>query len=639
MFDFVRNNTRLMGLIMALFIIPAFVLVGVDGYRQISAGGETVAVVAGQDIKKEQWDNAHRQAVDRMRASSPNMDLKLFDTDEARYTTLERLVREKVLSTAAQKMNLFTSDQKLARELQQNESIAGLRGPDGKLDMARYRQLLGTQGMTPEMFEAQMRQDLSQRLVTQGVAASSFATPAAAKASLNAFFDRREVQLARFDTATYKPKVQVTDAEVEAHYNANPGQYQAPEQADVEYLVLDQPSVMQNIALTEADIKAYYDQNAARYASKEERRARHILINAPAKAAAAERDAAKAKATELLTQARNAPATFGDLAKKHSQDPGSAPNGGDLEFFQRGAMVKPFEDAAFALKKGDISDVVETEFGYHIIQLTDLKPSVQRPLDQVKGEIEAELKKSQAQREFADKAETFGNLVYEQADSLTPVADKLKLKVQVANGISRVPTPGLAPVLANEKLLTAIFSAESLDKKRNTEAIETGSNQLVAARVTAYRAAQTRPLVEVKAGIRERLLSDKAQAMAREEGEKSLAAWKAGGEAKLAVPVVISRDKPLDLSQKEVLAALKADTSALPVWVGVDLGARGYAVVKVTKALERTAPAADVATQELNQYSQWWASAEGLAYYNTLKKRFKAEIKVPKPTPAIPAAA
>ena len=632
MFDYVRNNTRLMGLIMALFIIPAFVLVGVDGYRSMNSGGEAVAVVAGQDIKKEQWDAAHRQSVDRLRASRPNLDVKQFDSDEARYTTLERLVREGVLAAAAQKMNLFTSDQKLARDLQQNETIASLRGPDGKLDMARYRQLLGTQGMTPEMFEAQMRLDLSQQQVTQGVAATGFSTPAAAKASLNAFFERREVQFARFDTAAFKSKVQVTDADVEQFYNANPGQYQSPEQADVEFLVLDQSTVMQNIVLADADVKAYFDQNAARYSSKEERRARHILINAPAKAPAAERDAAKAKATALLTQLRSAPGTFADVAKKNSQDAGSAANGGDLDFFQRGTMVKPFEDAAFALKKGDISDVVESEFGYHIIQLTDVKPSVQRPLAQVKPEIEAELKKSRAQGEFAEKAETFGNLVYEQADALQPVAEKFKLKVQTATGIGRVPSPGLPPVLANEKLLAAIFSADSLDKKRNTEAIETGANQLVAARVTAYRPAQTRPLVEVKASIRERLLNEKAQALAREDGEKNLAAWKAGADAKLSAAMVVSRDKPLELAQKEVLAALRADTTTLPSWVGVDLGAKGYAVLKVNKTVERTAPAADVAAQELGQYNQWWSTAEGTAYYNLLKKRFKAEIKVPRPS-------
>ena len=316
MFDYVRNNTRLMGILLALFIVPAFVLVGVDGYRSMGDRGETVAVVAGKAIKRDEWDAAHRREVDRIRAAQPDIDLKQLDSDEARFVTLERLVREQVLGVASQKMNLLTSDQKLARDLQQNESIASLRRPDGTLDMDRYRQLLAAQGMTPAMFEQQVRLDLSMRQVTPGVINYSLATPAVANVSLQAFFERREVQLARFATADFKAQAKVSDEEVEKHYNANPAKFQAEEQADVEYVVLDMATVMEGISISEADLKAYYEQNANRYATPEERRASHILINAPASASAADREAAKTKANDLLTQVRAAPAQFAELAKK-----------------------------------------------------------------------------------------------------------------------------------------------------------------------------------------------------------------------------------------------------------------------------------------------------------------------------------
>lgn len=631
MFDYIRNNTRLMGFLLALFIVPAFVLVGVDGYSNMGGRGETVATVGGQPVKRDEWDAAHRQEVDRIRASQPNIDIKLLDTDAAKYATLERLVRERVLLVSAEKMNLVTSDQKLARDLQQNEFIASLRRPDGTLDMDRYRQVLAGQGLSPEMFELQVRQDLSQRQVSQGVVASAFATPASARASLQAFFERREVQLARFDTAAYQDKVQVDDAEVAAYYNANPAQFQAEEEADVEYLVLNLDSVAQGLVVSDADIAAYYQQNADRYASKEERRASHILINAAANAPAAEREAAKAKAAELLAQATAAPAAFAELARKNSQDHGSAPGGGDLGFFQRGAMVKPFEDAAFSLAKGALSGVVESEFGYHVILVTDIKPSAARPLAQVKTEIEAELKKQLAQREFAEKADVFGNMVYEQANALAPVAEKLKLKLQTINSVKRQPVPGLPPALANEKLLTALFSSDSVDKKNNTEAVETAANQLVAARILAHRPAHTLALDEVKARVTALLKAQKAQAMARQEGEKALADGKAGAGVKLQAAVVASRDKPQGLQPQELTAALRAETSTLPAWVGVDLGARGYSVIKVLKSMEREAPPADLAAQELQQYNQWWGSAEGQAYYKLLKKRLKVDIKVPQP--------
>lgn len=631
MFDYVRNNTRLMGILLALFIVPAFVLVGVDGYRSMGDRGETVAVVAGKAIKRDEWDAAHRREVDRIRAAQPGIDLKQLDSDEARFVTLERLVREQVLGVASQKMNLLTSDQKLARDLQQNESIASLRRPDGTLDMDRYRQLLAAQGMTPAMFEQQVRLDLSMQQVTQGVINSSLATPAVANVSLQAFFERREVQLARFATADFKAQAKVSDEEVEKHYNANPAKFQAEEQADVEYVVLDMATVMEGISISEADLKVYYEQNANRYATPEERRASHILINAPASASAADREAAKTKANDLLTQVRAAPAQFAELAKKHSQDPGSAPSGGDLSFFQRGAMVKPFEDAAFALSKGGLSGVVESEFGYHIIQLTDIRPSVQRPLAAVKSEIEAELKKQQAQREFAEKAELFTNLVFEQSDSLAPVVERLKLKIQTAAAVKRQPQPGLPPVLANAKVLEALFAPDAVDKKRNTESIEVGANQLVSARITAHRPTSTLPLAEVKDRVKDLLLNQKAQALAREEAEKNLAAWKGGSEAKLPPAVLVSRDKPGTLRPKELSAALRADMGTAPAWLSVDLGDQGFSVLKVSKIVPREPPTAEVATQELRQYGQWWASAEGAAYYNALKKRFKVEIKVPQP--------
>lgn len=632
MFDYIRNHTRLMGFLLALFIVPAFVLVGVDGYSNMGGRGETVAVVAGVPIKKEAWDAAHRTEVDRMRANQPNLDLKLFDSDEARYATLDRMVRDLVLGTAVQKFNLITSDQKLARDLQSNEAIAALRKPDGTLDVERYRQLLAAQGMSPEGFEAQMRQDMSQQQVLQTVTASSFAPPAVANVALQAFFERREVQWLRFDPAAYRDQVKVSEDEVAAYFNANPSQFQAPEQADVQYVVLDLDSVTQAIAISDADLKAYYDQNANRYSTPEERRASHILITAASTAPAAEREAAKAKTTELLAQLRKNPETFASVAKLQSQDPGSASSGGDLSFFQRGAMVKPFEDAAFALVKGDISEVVESDFGYHIIKLTDVRPSVQRPLEAVKADILVELKRQLAQKEFAAKAEQFANLVYEQSDSLAPVVDRLQLKLQTADRVGRTPSPALPPALANAKVLDALFSADSIEKKLNTESIEVGPNQLVSARVVAHRPAHTLALDEVKAQVRERLVAQKSQAMAREAGETSLASGKAGDAAiKLSAVQVVSRDRPQNLTPKELSSVLGADMASAPAWIGVNLGGRGYGVYKVVRVMDREVPPADLAVQELRQYAQWWGSAEGVAYFNFLKKRFKVDIKVPRP--------
>lgn len=634
MFDAVRKHSKIMMGVMFLLIIPSFVLFGIDGYKRFNEGGEVVARVAGKDIKQGEWDIAHKNEAERLRVSMPNLDARLLDSPEARYATLERMVRDRVLLIAVEKSHLTVSDARLARELHDNPNIAALRRPDGSLDMDRYRQLVGSQGMTPEMFESRVRTDISIRQVVDGLRASGLASQAVADVSLNAFLEKREVQVARFNPADFASRVQPSEAEIEAFYKDNGALFQAPESASVEYLVLDMESVKKGITVNDADLKTYYEQNAARLAGKEERRASHILISAAKGAPAADREKAKAKAEELLAAARKAPGTFAELAKKNSQDPGSAPAGGDLDFFGRGAMVKPFEDAAFAMKIGDISNIVESDFGYHIIKLTDIKAPKQRSFEEMRPELVTELKNQQAQQKFAETAEAFTNGVYEQSDSLKPVSDKLKLEIKTATNLSRQPAPKAAGALGNPRFLAALFAQDSLEKKRNTEAIELGPNQLVSGRVTQYTPARALPLADVKEQVRTRLVASRAAELARKEGAEKLAAWKAApASAVLPAAVVVSRDQPQSLPGPVVDAALMADPSALPVFAGVDLGSQGYAVVKIEKRVPRQVAADAAAKQEREQYTQWWTSAEGLAYYNLLKERYKVQIKVDKPAP------
>jgi peptidyl-prolyl cis-trans isomerase D len=632
MFDLIRDRKKfLMGFLLIL-IIPSFVLFGVEGYTRFSEGGEAVATVDGKDIKRAEWDLAHRQEAQRLREMLPSIDPALLDSEQARYESLERLVRQRVLATAANKLNVFTTDQRLARELQQNQAIAALRKPDGTLDVEAYRQLLARQGMTPEMFEASVRADLSQRQVVQGVQGSGLASTAMARATLNAFFEQREVRVKTFAASDFASRVNPSEADIEAFYKDNAALFQAPEQADIEYLVLDAAALQQGITLSEADLRSYYDQNAAQLSGAEERRASHILLSVPQGATPEQKAEVRSKAEGLLAQVKSDPAKFAELAKANSQDPGSAANGGDLDFFGRGAMVAPFEQAVFAMTKGQISDIVETDFGFHIIQLTDIKAPPVKPFAEVRAQIEAQLKQQQAQRQFAEAADTFSNMVYEQADSLQPTAERLKLPVQTAKGVLRTPAPGQQGVLTNARLLEALFAPEAISSKRNTEAIETGSSQLVAARIVEHRPARTQPLAEVREQVRQRLVAQRSAELAREEGEKQLAAWRGGADAAaLGNPVTVSRESAQNLDPRVLDAALSADPKALPAWVGVSLDARGYAVVQVTKVVPRGDVPAQRLAQEVQQVNQWWSSAEGEAYYETLKDRFKARILVPRP--------
>lgn len=631
MFEAIRKHSKFVMILLFLLIIPSFIFVGID-QNYFSESSPTVARVDGHDIKQSDWDNAHRMESDQLRAANPEMDTKLLDSPQARYATLERMVRDRVLVAAAQKMHLIASDAQLVRSLQQIPAIAALKRADGSLDAEAYRALVGAQGMTPEGFEANLRSNLSLSQVMGSAINSSFVTDSQVKLAMDALYQRREVQVAQFKASDFAAKVKPTPEELQAYYKAHPDKFQQAEQASVEYVVLDSASVQASMVLSEDDLRTYYQENLARLSGQEERRASHILINATKDASAADRTKAREQAQALLEQVRKDPASFAAVAKQSSQDSGTAQSGGDLGFFTRGDMVKPFADAAFALKKGEISDVVESDFGFHIIQLTDIKTPPQPSFAELRPRLEKDLKEQQAQRKYAEVAEQFANGVYEQSDNLQGVADKLKLTVQKAERVSRVPAPGAQGPLANPRFLEALFSSESLENKRNTEAVEIGSGIMAAGRVTAYSPAHTLAYEEVADKVQALYVAQKSAELAREEGQAKLKAWKeTPASAALGAAVVIGRDQPQNLPRDVIDAALHASVDGLPAWTGVDLGNLGYAVVKVNAVVERPAQDAQIVAAQKQQLAQWWAGAEGAAYYEMLKARFKVQMKVDRP--------
>jgi peptidyl-prolyl cis-trans isomerase D len=639
MFDAIRNKSRILMGVLVVLIIPSFVLFGVDGYNNRAERGAVVAKIADFEITQQQWDARHQQEVDRIRASMPNLDPKMLGSDEARYASLERMVDERLVAVASEKQLLVTSDQRLANYLKQDPSIASLRGPDGKLDMDRYRQLAASQGMTPEMLEAQVRRDLSGKQVMSALQASAMASQLQSDLALQAFLQRREIQIQRFSPADFVSKVQPQDAELEQFYQSRSERFRSTESADVEFLVLDAATLAKNIHLPEQDIKSYYEQNIQRLSGQEQRRASHILINAPKDAPAAERDKARNKVEGLLASVRKEPKSFADLARKNSDDPGSARNGGDLEFFAKGAMVKAFEDAAFALKKGEISAVVESEFGFHIIQLTDIKAPMTPSLEAMRPQLEADLRQQQSKRQFAELAETFSNSVYEQADTLTPIAEKLRLQVQQVKGVSRIPSASIQGVLANPKILEALFSEESISKRRNTAAFELGNNTLVSARLISYKPSALRPFADVKDQVRTEFVLEQAMVLAKAEGQARLAEWQKQPDlARVGPALIVSRDQTQGQAQKLVDAVLRTDPSSMPSLVGVDFGAMGYALVRVNKVVPRELSSPQQKAQTLNQFQRLLVGAESAAYMAHLRAQFKVQILAPKPKPTALAA-
>lgn len=634
MFDFIRNHKKIMQILLIILIFPSFVLFGLDGYQRLDEKGEAVASVDGVDISRNEWDQSHQNEISRMRTSMPNIDVSMFDTPAIKYGVLERLVQSKVLEASAKKLNLVVSDQKIAQSIAEMEVLASIKKADGSLDLEKYRQLLAAQGMTPEVFENRMRSEAAIKQVVTGVTQSSVTFPSQMEVALDAFYQQREVQIAIFSASDYLADAKPTDEEVEKYFIARKEDYKSLETVDIEFVVLSQESIEKTVSVSEAELKAYFDQNQSNLAAKEERRASHILLNAPKELNDADKAKAKEKALSILDAVKKSPAQFADIAKKNSQDPGSAESGGDLGFFARGAMVKPFEDAAFNLKKGEISGLVQSDFGFHIIQLTDIKSASSANFAQMRASLEVELKKQLAQKKYAEIAEQFTNMVYEQSDSYKSVAQKLKLDIQTASAVSNESNADPKTPWANPNVMKTVFSSESIKSLRNSEAIEIAPSTLISVRVTKHYPATYLSLEEVKPMLVQTVLNEKALTLAKKDGAAKLALWKASPEkAQLQAAVALSRDQNLKLPGNLVDEAMRANPDKLPVMMGVDLGAKGYGIVKVNKMLASAMN--PTKTPELRQrFVKSWSTAENLAYFSYLKDILKVTFKEPPPNGA-----
>jgi peptidyl-prolyl cis-trans isomerase D len=590
MFDFIRNNRRFLQFVMLVMIVPSFVFFGIQGYGR-TGDGDNLASVGQQHVSQVELDNAMRGQLDRVKqVMGANYDPKQFDTPEARENILNSLISQKVVALEAQHDHLSGSDDKM------REIIKTLPGVvvDGKFDSEAYKRFAASQGFSnTDAFEAKLRSDLGTQALSSALQGSTTVPKHLIDALAIAQERSYSVQELLFKPESYANKVTFTAADVEKFYTEKRKQFELPERAKVEYVVFDTASVAKTIVVSEADLKAYYEQNKGRLGAAEERQASHILIKADAKMADKDVQAAKTKAEALAAQAKKDPSQFAKLAKENSEDLGSGAQGGDLGFFKREMMVKPFSDAAFEMKEGDISAPVKSDFGWHVIRLTGIKAANVKPYEAAKQELEAELKAQQASKKFAEQTEQFSNAVYEQADNFKAVAEKFKLEIKIAEGQTRESMRQAARPGArnsnpfNEKLANALFAEDALKAKKNSEAVEIAKGSLVSARIVEYTAAKTLPLAEVKASVEAQLRQDLAKKMALAEGEaklKALMAKPSESVEGLTAAKDVSKIKPDTLSSAALAAIVRASSQPLPAWAGATLANGQYGVYKVLAA-------------------------------------------------------
>ncbi len=614
MFDAVRNNKKIVQVFLVLIALP-FAFFGVESFRDGGAGVD-VAKVGEIKISQQEFQQAVREQQDRLRGQLGELDPKVLDNPEFRQAILDDLIDQRLLFQEVRKRHLFASDDAVRQAIMAVEAFQD----NGQFSQQRYEALLSAQGMSPAGFEAQVRQDLALQQLAGTIGRSGIVSQRVMDKVLALQSEARHVQEFVLPVENYVGKVKLEDGAAKKFYDENTEQFRTPDQAKVEYVVLTPESLA--VEVSEAEIKAWYDGHKERYQQPEERRASHILIAAEKLG----KDKARQKAEEVLREVQAKPAAFAELARKHSDDPGSASQGGDLGFFGRGMMVKPFEDATFALRDGEVSGVVESDFGFHIIKLTGQHVAREKPLAEVRGEIERELKSSAVARKFAEAAESFSNMVYEQSDSLQPVAEQFKLKIQRSDWIGREANPA-AGVLGNAKLLAAVFSDDTIQNKRNTEAVEVAQNTLVAARIAEYQPASVQPLAGLQATIEKLLVNQEAQKLARADGEARLAALQSGTD-KLAwgADKVVSRMDARLLPPQAAPLVFRMDKSKLPGYAGVDLPGKGYALYRLSKVTPGAA--LDTARRQglQGQLRSLAAQQEVAMYLSALRARYKVDV-------------
>ena len=626
MFDFIYRHKRALQLVLALLIIPPFLFFGVDSYLRGGESTATIASVNGRAINQQEFNVALREQQEMMQQmTGGKIDAAMLDNPEIRFSVAEALANRQLLLQQAERSRIMATDQQLQIILGQAPAFQA----DGKFSMELYEGFLRTRNKTATEFERDMRRDLVLRQVSDAYGDAHFLPRTVVQQLSRLMETQREASTFTLSPASFESKVSADADAAKKYYDSRQDEFRTPEQVRVEYVALSIDALLPNQKVDPEDVKKVFDDQAKRVQVQEQRQASHILISLDGKASAEEKQKVRAKADDLLKQVKAKPASFADIAKANSQDPGSAVNGGDLGSFKRGDMVKPFSDAAFGMKVGDISTVVQSEFGFHIIKLTGISETKPPSFEAERGKIETDLRRAAAGKEFAAMAEQFNNMVFEQSESLKSAADFTKGAVQQSNFFPRNGVASDAR-LNNPKLMQAIFSDDVLKNKRNTEAIEVMPGTIVAARLLEYKPAVVRPFEQVQGEITNTLLRQRAAQLAAQEGRAALEKLRQGKEAEVTwgAPLLVSFTNQIkDLSDDVRKQILRVDTTKLPAYGGVETPL-GYTLIRISRTVEPEKLDAEKEKGLTTAMQQSLSQEQNAAFLASLKK--KGEVKIRK---------
>jgi len=624
MFEAVRNNKRVAQVILALISVT-FAFWGVESYLNDRATAGEVASVGGSKITMAEFQRALREQQDRMRAQSEQpIDTATFQSPLFKRAVLDNTINQRVLALYAAENGLAVPDELLRQTI----SGIGAFQQDGQFSMERYERAVRAQGMTIQGFQERLRADLANQQVIDALSGGVIVPTAVASRFLQTQLEERTVHMVQFDAEAYAQKATVEDSELKQYYDENITQFALPARVKAAYVVLTPEAIKGKLAIADEELQAAYDARKASLEVPEERKASHILVEVPADATEAQVEAARARAQSLLDKLKADPSAFAAIAKSDSDDPGSRNDGGDLGFFGRGAMLPEFEDAVFtAAQPGLIPALVKTEFGFHVIQLDEIRAATTPGFDASKEQLREELLLEAATRRFAESAEQFANMVYEQPDSLDPVAQTFGLEVKTS------PTWVVAEDTKvgdydSPALVKALFSADVFEDRHNTDAIDLGENRLIAARVAEEEPARQQSFEEVKAEIEKRLRTQKAATLAVQEGEEKLARLQAGENVELdwGADFTIQRGVP-SLPPILMQPIFSVDADNLPAYAGVAMSGAGYALFRVDAVKAAEVGQDDERIKAIqDQYGQMLGSQDLRAFLNALRTKYEVKI-------------
>jgi len=624
MFDWVHNNRRFIQVVLAVIFLP-FAFFGIESYFQSNELGAEVARVGDYRVTQQEFQQALRERQDAMRRMLNNapLDPSILDSPEMRFAALDQLVRERLLLSRALRSGIRVSDAQLRDAITSQEIFR----QDGKFSHDLYESFLRGQNMPAAAFEARLRRDMLQQPILDAFGESAFVPKAVIERIVRLSEEKREIALASVPPASFVSQVKVEDAAVKAYYDGHMREFEVPEQVRVEYLVLSLDNLASQTEIPAEEVRQAYEQNTARFSAPEERDASHILIQVPADATEQAKAEAQRKAGELLKQLQEKPDRFAELAREHSQDPGSAKSGGELGFLERGATQKSFDDALFGMKVGEIKGPVATEFGYHIIRLKAVRGGSTKPFEEVRAGVESELKRARAQKRYAELAEQVSNIAYEQSDSLKPAAEAVKAPIQESPWISRTPAPG-SP-LGSDKFLKAIFSEDVIKNRRNSEAVEVSPGTLIVGRLLEHKPTATRPFEDVRAQIHKQLVNEEARKRAITEGRERLEKLRKGEDVGVTwgKTLTVSRIEPQGLPEAVLREALRADGSKLPAYSGAEDPKLGYQLIRIAAVKHAEAIDPDVRKQTAEQMKRLIAQEQLTDYVDGMKRRVEVRIK------------